>query len=287
MFNIRRCALFSVLALSAYPALATTIYSENFSGFDGSGFAINPNTGQLHSEVFRVTGLSHGDGTFAATYDIGDFARGSSNGGVTTGGVYAFDISNGNGSPNVALGIQQTSSDLTPGDISLRIINQSSATIHSIDIQFDLFELNNAGRSSVVEFEYAMGDENSYNSLAVFNSNEAADANASWAGVLESISLSSINWAAADPLFLRWSFDDLAGSGSRDEFAIDNITVVDTSGTNSRAIVLSEPGLIFVTGLALLVLSGYSTNRAGVSMRSSRMRRNSAGSLLGLPGSAK
>ncbi|MEZ0121661.1 MAG: hypothetical protein AB9Q22_02605 [Candidatus Reddybacter sp.] len=141
-----------LLAWSANPVLATSIYAENFSGFDGSGFTANPAVGQLDSGLFRVTGLSDGDGVFSGNYTSGDFARGGSAGGETTAGIYAFDVSNGALISNPALGVQPAGSDLTPGSISLQLVNQSSSAINSLEIQFDIFELNDKDRSSSVNF---------------------------------------------------------------------------------------------------------------------------------------
>ena len=68
---------------------ATTLI--DFTGFVGNGFAPVPSTGQLDSEIWQVTSFSDSDGSFGSTYDSGDFVRGSNDGLVATGGVYAFD----------------------------------------------------------------------------------------------------------------------------------------------------------------------------------------------------
>jgi hypothetical protein len=85
-----------LLSLFVLPALAqleiTAIGSPvsiDFSGFMGSGFAPDPAADQLDSDTWSVTGLSDGDVEFGGSGLSGDFARGSTTGGVTTGGVYA------------------------------------------------------------------------------------------------------------------------------------------------------------------------------------------------------
>ena len=240
-----------LLAWVGAPAIATPIYSENFTGFTGSGFTANPGAGQLDSDFFRVTGLSDGKGTFGGDHTAGDFARGSSDGGVSTGGIYVFDVSNGAAVSDTALGVQQTGLDLTPGDISLRLMNQSSSVINLLEIQFDIYELNNEGRSSSLSFEYAVGDESSYNPLLFFTSSGAENSSASWLKTVQSVSLTSLNWAPMEALFLRWSLDDAGGSGSRDELAIDNIYV-------AEMVAIPEPNVLylFILGLLLLGFSG-------------------------------
>ena len=236
-----------LLAWAATPAVATTIYSEDFAGFNGSGFTATPSAGQLDSDFFRVTGLSDGNGVFGGSHTANDFARGSSDGGVSTGGTYAFDVSNGAAVSDTALGIQQTGSDLTPGDISLRLMNQSSNIINSFEIQFDIYELNNEDRSSSLSFEYAIGDESSYSQLLFFTSSGAENSDANWLRSAQSFSLVPLDWAPAEALFLRWSFDDAGGSGSRDELAIDNIYV-------AEMVAIPEPDVLYLFMLGLLAL---------------------------------
>ena len=239
--------IIALLAWVTNPAVATAIYSEDFTGFNGSGFTANPSAGQLDSDFFRVTGLSDGNGVFGGGHTANDFARGGSGGGVSTGGIYAFDISNGAAVSDTALGIQQTGTDLTSGDISLRLVNQSSSIINLLEIQFDIYELNNKGRSSSVNFEYSVGDESSYNPLLFFISHGAESNSASWLKSAQSVSLASLNWAPTEALFLRWSFDDAGGSGSRDELAIDNIYV-------TEMVAIPEPDAFYLFILGLLVL---------------------------------
>ena len=81
--------LFSMLPLRGELAL---IYEENFGAFQGSGLTPNGVEGTLDSNLWKVTGLSDGDGEFGGTYlPGGDFGRGIKTwGDATTGGVYAF-----------------------------------------------------------------------------------------------------------------------------------------------------------------------------------------------------
>ena len=242
-----------LLAWSANPVLATSIYAEDFSGFEGFGFSVNPAVGQLDSDLFRVTGLSDGDGVFGGSYTSDDFSRGGSFGGEATAGIYAFDVSNGGLTPNTALGVQSAGNDLTPGSISLRLVNQSSRVINFLEIQFDIFELNDKDRSSSVNFAYALGNENLYNSLLFYTSTEDGSSSASWLGTELSTSLLSLNWLPSDKLFLRWSFDDVSGSGSRDELAIDNIRVDEMTAVPEPAVLP-----IFLFGILMIVARIYS-----------------------------
>ena len=88
---------------------------KTFSGFAGAGFDASPDDGMLDSDTWIVTGLSDGDVDFGLCFTTGDFARGSTMGGITTGGVYAADILD-----NQALMVQPGADDFTPEHLLCR-----------------------------------------------------------------------------------------------------------------------------------------------------------------------
>jgi len=194
----------------------------DFNSFDGSGFSPSPASGQLDSDSWRVTGFSDGDGVFGGTHDAGDFARGSSPGGVTSGGLYAFEVSAG----NFSLGVQATGSDWNPGTFDLRLINNTGVVITELNIQYDILVLNNADRSSSFNFSYSE-DDLAYLPVASldFASVEAGDVSPAWVSTNRITTLTGLNIPDGGFLFLRWQGMDISGSGSRDEFALDNITI--------------------------------------------------------------
>ncbi|MCU0344320.1 MAG: hypothetical protein MUF28_10950, partial [Ignavibacterium sp.] len=125
-----------------------TVSGVNEAQFAGTGFAPNPSSGQLDSDAWAVTGLSDGSLTFGGTVTTGDFARGSSTGGVTTGGIYAFEVA----SSNRAFGIQPGSGDWTAGDITLRLLNNSGGSITSMAIAYDIYVRNDQDRANSFNF---------------------------------------------------------------------------------------------------------------------------------------
>ena len=73
----------------------TDLYNMPLGSNNGlNGFSSSPTAGQLDADAFAVTGLSDGDVNYGASQSTGDYARGSSTGGVSAGGLYAFDIDN-------------------------------------------------------------------------------------------------------------------------------------------------------------------------------------------------
>ena len=74
-------------------AQADLPFTEDFSSFTGSGFTPTPAAGQLDSDDWSISGFGT-NVAFGGTGTSGDAARGTdTDGGVGTGGVYAFTVS--------------------------------------------------------------------------------------------------------------------------------------------------------------------------------------------------
>lgn len=226
----------------------------DFLYFAGTGFSATPSTGQLDSNNWIVSGLSDGDVAFGGTAATGDFARGADDNGASTGGVYAFytdgSISDGG---NVALGIQPTETDFTPGSFTLRLQNTTGSTITSLSIAYDLFVNNDEGRSNSLNFSYAIGgtdyDSGTLTSVSSldYTSGDTADT-LGWVSTSMSTELNGFSLAADDYVYFVWTGDDVGGSGSRDEFALDNVAIKATTS------LVPEPtsalaGLLVAAGL--------------------------------------
>ena len=163
--------LLGIIAFSFTPsglyvaqAQGTLPFSENFSAFTGAGFDTTPAAGQLDSDTWRITGFSDGSMTFGSTNITGDFARGTSTGGVTTSGVYAFNV----GAGNIILGIQPGGTDFTPGTITLRIQNNTGSPITDLNVAYDIFHLNDQPRGNTLNFAYST-DDITYTSVNALN----------------------------------------------------------------------------------------------------------------------
>ena len=213
--------LFSAQFTVWVPSFAATT-PVDFTGFSGSGFAPSPAAGQLDSDVWRVTGLSDGDGTFGGTHTSGDFARGPSTGGKTTGGIYAFDI----GSGNVILGVQPTDADFTSGDLTLRVENTTGATVTNVYISYEIWVYNDEDRANSLNLSYST-DDSSYTPVVAldFTTPELADATPAWTSTSRLTTVTGINLANGAVIYLKWTGNDVGGSGSRDEYGIDDIEV--------------------------------------------------------------
>lgn len=197
----------------------------SFDSYAGAGLAPTPAAGQLDSDDWRVTGLDDGDTVFGATHTtIGtDFARGVSNGSVSVGGLYAFTVAPG----DRTLGLQPGASDMTPGELVLRLVNQSGATIVAPTVRYGVWVRNDQDRGSSVALAYSLDGTVFVDQPSVLvTSPAAAVAPVTWVLTERSLNLAAVALAPEAVLTLRWSTDDLTGSGSRDELALDDIELV-------------------------------------------------------------
>ncbi|RMG85769.1 MAG: hypothetical protein D6714_05375, partial [Bacteroidetes bacterium] len=211
------------------PSVAATCTNPliNFSGFAGTGFVTNPAAGQLCSNSWTLSGFSD---TYVSCGDnnTGDFARGSTAGGVSTGGIYAYD----DGAGNQALWIQPTGSDFTPGDITLQLQNTTGAAITDMDVSYDILYLNDQNRANDLNFSYST-DGTNFTALPAFNFQTPENADPTPVVLSENRSgtISGLNIANNAYFWIRWTGADATGSGARDEYGIDNIAVCPTPCT--------------------------------------------------------
>ncbi len=196
------------------------IFAEDFQTFTGSGFSPTPIAGQLDSNIFRASGMSDGDVNYGATSTSGDYARGQSSGGVTTGGMYAFDTDG----TNITWGVQPGGSDWTPGTFEIRIQNTTGGTLNNFMVSYDIYVNNDQGRANSIDFAYFTDTFPLTTVPALdYTSPSVADGN----GFVK-ISRSTRITVPVPPgghIYLEFKGDDVSGGGSRDEFGLDNVVV--------------------------------------------------------------
>ncbi len=226
-YNMKAVQLTALLATAAFAVSsasgqiavtqANIAYEEDFTSFTGTGFSPTPSAGQLDSNTWRVEGASDGVGTCGGTHDSGDFDRGSSSGGVNTGGVYAFDTGGG----DIALGFQPAASDFTPGALTLRLQNSTGFAVTSLEVSYTIAVYNDQGRANSFNFAHSADDVSYTNEASLdYTTPEAADNEPAWVFVQRGITLSELNIADDGFYYLQWQTDDVSGGGSRDEFGI-------------------------------------------------------------------
>ncbi len=208
-----------------------TLAQEVFSGdtltvrFDrwaGLGFAPEIADGMLDSRSWIVSGLSDGAMDFGETRLGGDFGRGVSTGRVITGGVYAFapaaDVR--------LLGFQPTGTDLAPGSAILKIQRGNSLTASAVGVSYDMWYYNDQGRSTLIELEWSTDGVNFVASNGGgFMTPAAAEVGVAWTKQTASASLPTGVAGGSGTLYIRWLMRDGSGTGSRDEWGLEEIRV--------------------------------------------------------------
>lgn len=183
-------------------------WQEDFSRFEGT----------FESLPAGITVSQDGTNLMAA--DNLDF-RGINDGDISTGGCYAWDT----GTNDFALGYQPTSDEFTPGFFEASFSNSADIVYRFIKVEYDFVARNNENRSSKLELQILMPD-GSMGTASTLSTEQGEDVPALWKRIRSSCLVQLPQPIAPDEVFrLRWCGDDDGGSGSRDEYGIDNIRV--------------------------------------------------------------
>lgn len=245
----------------------TSVGSNPASAFTGGGFEPNTVTaGRLNSNAWATTGFSDGALAFAGTFTSGDHARGSTAVSVTTGGIYAFT-----GAPasvaNPTLMIQPGASDFTPGTLTLRVQNNGTTNITQLSVSYNLYINNDQGWGGSFNFSHST-DDVTYTPVAALDYSSPAVADAlGWVIVgsapSRSTSITGLNIAPGAYFYIRWSGDDVVGgSGSRDEFGLDDISLTATyaaANTITTGLVSAPPFVLANCGVTATGTVAFTT----------------------------
>lgn len=226
-------AQLSVAALSTNYTITFdgTVAGVNSGSFSGTGFQPAPSSGRLDSDAWKISGMSDGALAYGATRTTGDYARGLSFAPVITGGIYAFQ---GAGLTGRAMGIQPTGSDMTPGEMELRIQNNTGNYLHTVNVSYDICVRNDQGRTNFFNGQFnsemliahSQYSTSNYLPIPPFSfSSTLAPTSTTWSCTNQSEVISGILVAPGDYFYIKWVLGDIAGSGNRDEFALDNIVI--------------------------------------------------------------
>ncbi len=199
---------------AAYSIDSGLLLVEDFFGYGGQGFIDDPAPGQLCSNAWDFTGFS--DSYVFGGVNVGnDYARGGTNTGSSQGGIYAY---------NEGLWIQPTGSDFTSGTATMIVCNDTGNPIDDLEISFDILIFNDQDRSNKLDFSYSL-DGTNYTPLPNMSEVSIGTATNTLNVFPKDTNLYNLNILPDACFYLRWTGDDLSGSGSRDEFGLDNITL--------------------------------------------------------------
>ncbi|HEY0091294.1 MAG TPA: choice-of-anchor D domain-containing protein, partial [Flavobacterium sp.] len=218
--------------------MQTTVGTNPSTAFTGAGFAPAPASGtypgRLNSNAWETIGWANGDLLFGGLMVNPAHGRGSVAGGVVTEGIYAYTDTPASVA-NPTLLIQPADGDFAPGSIALRIKNNGTANITQLTISYNLFVRNDENTSSSFNFSHS-ADNVVYQADASmdYTSPDVADA-FQWVSVdtapSRSTIISGINIAPNGFYYIRWTCEDVSGTGPRDEFGLDDIVITGTYGS--------------------------------------------------------
>jgi predicted RNA-binding protein with TRAM domain len=241
-----------------------TVSDVNSGSYSGTGFAPSPSSGQLDSDAWATTGMSDGSSNFGSSSTTGDFARGNNSGGISsTAGFYSFTVSTG----NRAFGIQPTSAEWTPGTVTLRVQNQTGASLSNLSLSYRVWIINDQDMSNTFNFSHS-SDNSTYTAVSSLNlsSTAATEGTPTWKSYVRVITISGLNIPNSGYYYLRWTGDDVSGSGSRDEFALDDITVIANPSTTYHSLSGTSQELVIDGNTSLggnLTISGTTSLTSG------------------------
>ncbi|MEI2748131.1 MAG: hypothetical protein V9E88_05165 [Ferruginibacter sp.] len=212
--------------------MQTSVGSNPSQPFAGSGFEANTVTaGRLNSNAWSFTGWSDGALNYGGTRTTGDYARGATAVAVTTGGVYASRVAPATAA-DPRMMFQPGGSDFAPGTVTLRLQNNGTTIISQLALSYNLFVRNDQGRANSFNFSWS-ADDITYTDVATldYTTIEVADL-LGWVQVgsspSRSTTLTGLNFTPGSYFYIRWTCEDVSGSGSRDEIGLDDISVTAT-----------------------------------------------------------
>jgi hypothetical protein len=249
----------STVVIDFSNTMQTTVGTSPSTVYTGAGFSPNPTiSGRLNSNAWSITGFSYGSLPFGGTQTLDVFGRGSVSSGVVTSGIYAYTDAP-NSVANPALLIQPAATSFAPGTITLRVKNSGTSNLTQLQVSYNLYVRNDENRSNSFNFSHSL-DDVVYQSVTAldYTSPEASDA-LQWVsiGVTPSRStiISGLNIAPGAFYYLRWSSNDVSGSGSRDEFGLDDIVITGTYGPPAPEINVTGYGTSILSGSTITLVS--------------------------------
>lgn len=185
----------------------------------------NPSTGgMLNSNIWVAGGLSNGVVNYGDHLEVNDFARGSSQGGVDTGGVYAFET----GANDYSLGLQPTADDATPGYIELKIPNNTGTPIKQVKLSYDIKFYNDQDGGVSIEPVYSL-DGTNYTALGHLDyiTEESLSTSPVWKTInrTTTIDISGTPLDDGASIYIKWNINGTTSRNALDEIAIDNVNL--------------------------------------------------------------
>ncbi len=159
--------------------------------------------------------------------------------GTSATGWGAWDLSG-----NHAFGLLASGSNGTGGNLTLMCTNNTGQTIEGLDLSYYVAAYNDQPRANKVDFLYSF-DNITWTRVPAISFLSGAAATTSWESATRTLNLTGLLISNGSNFYLRWHFNDVSGTGSRDEFLLDDISLTATGGNPTAA---SQLDIIGVNG---------------------------------------
>ncbi len=219
--------------------------------FTGDGFSPTPVAGRLNSNAWETTGWVDGNLAFGGAMTNPAHGRGPVAGGVITEGIYAYTDNPGSAA-NPALMIQPGNANFAPGSITLKIKNNGTSNMTQLEVSYNLFVRNDEPRSNSFNFSHSPDNVTfEQESLLDYVSPDVPDT-FQWVAIdtnpSRNIFINGINIAPGAFYYIRWTCEDVSGTGNRDEFGLDDIILTASYGAPAPEITVKANGLTILAG---------------------------------------
>lgn len=211
-------------ALDLNNSYTNTLVGPFMANADAVGSAL-PGPGALHSNAWAI--LNDGSSTNAinAASNFGEVLMPGEGFNqfppLPSIGLHATTV---NGER--AFGFHPSGSNFTSGSLTLRIQNLTGSTINALQVAYDIYVLNDRNRSNSVNLYYSTSNATSSYALiptAAVVSTEIASADPQPELFAVNETISGLTLLPNSFIFIRWVFEDVSGSGERDEFILTNL----------------------------------------------------------------
>jgi hypothetical protein len=217
------------IAVPSTPVLidfTNTIAGVNNGAFSLGSAAVmlasSPSSGQLDADAWAI--VADGASTTTSSTFPGSLSTNFAN--ITTAGTTSTGWGTASLSSNNKFAIFPAGSSATAGSITLIITNNTGGPISQLNISYEVSAYNDQARGNKVEFWHSPSNAaSSYTEIASAEFVSTAAASNSFETANPSVSITGLNLANGASYYIRWFFDDVSGSGSRDEFFLDDISI--------------------------------------------------------------
>lgn len=217
--------LFGQLTISSTATAFTVDFDNSVTDVNNGQFLApnpfaveTPAAGELDRDAIQVSETQGTAFDWPASLVDGPDGVGTSNGGVSAGGVYAFTS---NGGSSRFFGIQPIGGQYVPGAMILRAQNSTGQIADGLTIEYVGMGNSNTTNDMQADVYYSL-DGSTWSQLGPLSFQTAAPTG--WTSATLSGTASGLSIADASFFYVKWVFSQL-GSGSRSEIGLDDISI--------------------------------------------------------------